>query len=79
MRGHIEGDQETDEGSGSVAYVPREPEDDVQLQYAIGLLEGTEKNDAFPADPSKAVEELQAQAHDQQAAKQPEKAMEDAN
>ncbi|TCT35347.1 S41 family peptidase [Martelella mediterranea] len=79
LRGHIEGDQETDEGSGSVAYVPREPEDDVQLQYAIGLLEGTEKNDAFPADPRKAVEELQAKAHDQQAAKQPEKAMEDAN
>lgn len=64
LRGHIQGDKETDEGSGSVAFVPRDPKDDVQLQYAVGLLEGTETNAAFPADPNKAVEELQAAKKD---------------
>ena len=60
LRGHIQGDEETDQGSGSVAYVPRETKDDVQLKYAIDLIEGNIKNDAYPADPAKAVEELQA-------------------
>ena len=76
LRGHIQGDKETEEGSGSVAYVPRETEDDVQLKYAIDLMEGTITDDAFPADPEKAVKELQA-------AKAPapdaEKEMEDAH
>ncbi len=71
LRGHIQGDEETDAGSGSVAYVPRETEDDVQLKYAIDLLEGNITDAAFPADPAKAVEELQA-AKAEAEAEQPE-------
>ena len=39
LRGHIAGENEDDEGSGSIAYVPREPEDDTQLQYVIDLID----------------------------------------
>ena len=35
LRGHIKGAEENDEGSGSSAYVPPEPKDDVQLNYAM--------------------------------------------
>ena len=38
LRGAIRGENEDDEGSGSVAYVPQEPEDDTQLQYVLDLL-----------------------------------------
>jgi carboxyl-terminal processing protease len=53
LRGHIQGQSETEEGSGSIAYVPPEPKDDVQLNYAYDLLRGVKKDPAFPADPTR--------------------------
>ena len=39
LRGSIRGEnQDDEEGSGSVAYVPAEPEDDTQLQYVLRLI-----------------------------------------
>jgi carboxyl-terminal processing protease len=55
LRGHIKGQSETDEGSGSVAYVPPDPKDDVQLNYALDLLRGKKTDPSFPPDPEKAV------------------------
>jgi carboxyl-terminal processing protease len=48
LAGHItvEGQEETSVGSS--VYVPVEPKDDTQLQYAIGLINGTETDPAFP-------------------------------
>lgn len=54
LRGHIQGQSETEEGSGSFAYVPPEPADDVQLQYALELLRGEKTDPAFPANPERA-------------------------
>ena len=43
MRGHLKNDPKEKEQSGSSAYVPREPEKDTQLQYALAMLrDGTE-------------------------------------
>ncbi|MEM9105074.1 MAG: S41 family peptidase [Pseudomonadota bacterium] len=53
LRGHIRGDEETDEGSGSIAYVPPEPEDDEQLGYAFDLIRGVETNPAYPPNADK--------------------------
>lgn len=55
LKGHIKGKLETDEGSGSNAYVPPEVKDDVQIAAALKLLRGESKDPAFPADPSKAT------------------------
>ena len=53
LRNSIRGESQEDERtSGSIAYVPPERKDDLQLQYAIRLLKGEEKNEAFPPDPS---------------------------
>ena len=43
LRGHLKGDlkDKEKEQSGSSAYVPKEPEKDTQLQYALNLLRGT--------------------------------------
>ena len=54
LRGHIQGQSETDEGSGSSAYVPPEAKDDLQLQYALELLRGQKSDPSFPANPEKA-------------------------
>lgn len=48
LRGHIEGQEEDEEGSGSIAYVPPDPKDDEQLGYALQLLRGEVSDDAFP-------------------------------
>ena len=48
LRGHIKGAEEDEEGSGSVAYVPPKPEDDVQLGHALKLLRGEVTDVAFP-------------------------------
>jgi carboxyl-terminal processing protease len=53
LSGHIKGQSETTEGSGSIAYVPPDPKNDVQLHYAIDLLNGVKKDPAFPPDPTK--------------------------
>ncbi len=55
LRGHIVGNEEDDSGSGSIAYVPPEPKDDVQLQYAKDLIRGNKQHAAYPPDPSKAI------------------------
>jgi carboxyl-terminal processing protease len=53
LKGHIKGKQEDTEGSGSSAYVPADPKDDLQLAAALKLLRGEVKDPAFPPDPSK--------------------------
>jgi C-terminal peptidase prc len=55
LRGHIKGVDESDQGSGSAAYVPPDPKDDVQLSYALDLLRGVKTDPAFPPNPDKAV------------------------
>ncbi|WP_274423261.1 S41 family peptidase [Chelativorans sp. YIM 93263] len=55
LPGHIRGEGESEEGSGSIAYVPQDPEEDVQLKYALELLRGETTNAAFPPSPDKAV------------------------
>lgn len=55
LRGHIAGEKEDDEGSGSVAYVPQDPKDDDQLTFALELLRGERTDEAFPPDPNKAT------------------------
>ncbi len=56
LRGHIVGNEEDeDEGSGSIAYVPPDPKDDLQLIYAKDLLRGLKEHAAFPPDPEAAI------------------------
>jgi len=55
LQGHIKGKNETNKGSGSSVYVPLDPKADAQLQDAVKLIEGKEKNPAFPPDPNKDV------------------------
>ncbi|MEZ5871326.1 MAG: S41 family peptidase [Nitratireductor sp.] len=55
LRGHITGQQEDSEGSGSSAYVPPETKDDIQLNYALDLIRGQKVSKAYPPDPATAV------------------------
>ncbi|MEB2845186.1 PDZ domain-containing protein [Rhizobiales bacterium RZME27] len=55
LRGHITGQSETEEGSGSSAYVPPETKDDIQLNYALDLLRGNKTDAAFPPHQDKAA------------------------
>ena len=55
LRGHIAGEEEDEEGSGSIAYVPQDPAEDDQLTYVLELLRGERTDEAFPPDPSKAL------------------------
>jgi carboxyl-terminal processing protease len=58
LRGHLTAEDIEDGGeedSGSLAYVPPEPEDDKQLNYALDLLRGLQVNSAFPPDPERGV------------------------
>lgn len=56
LRGHISGQLEDEEGSGSSAYVPQDPKDDIQLNYALDLILGLKTSAGlFPPDPSKAL------------------------
>lgn len=48
LPGEIGGGSEERATVGSSVYVPAEPENDNQLQYAIKLIQGTETNAAFP-------------------------------
>jgi len=54
LKGHLEGEDE-EEASGSLAYVPPDPEDDTQLNYALDLLRGLQVNSAFPPDPNQGI------------------------
>ncbi len=48
LRGHLNNaGAEGGEATGSLAYVPPNPANDVQLQYALSLLNGTETNEHF--------------------------------
>src|SRR6202011_3857974 len=54
LKGHLSGEATTGkEESGSPAYVPADPKQDKQLNYALDLIRGVQVNAAFPADPSK--------------------------
>ncbi len=56
LRGHITGEAEDEDGSGSAAYVPPDPKDDIQLNYALDLIEGVKTAEGvFPPDPNKAL------------------------
>jgi carboxyl-terminal processing protease len=55
LKGHIKGAEESEKGSGSAAYVPPDPKDDVQLAYALDLLRGVKTDAAFPPNPDQAV------------------------
>jgi carboxyl-terminal processing protease len=48
LRGHITGNEENAEGSGSLDYVPPEAKDDLQLNYAYDLLRGIKTDANFP-------------------------------
>jgi carboxyl-terminal processing protease len=54
LRGHIRGADENDEGSGSSAYVPPDPKDDIQLTHALDLLRGIKSDPTFPPSPDRA-------------------------
>jgi len=52
LRGHLKNDPKEKEQSGSSAYVPREPEKDTQLQYALTMLrDGSEAAQVVPQAP----------------------------
>ncbi|MGV8833197.1 MAG: S41 family peptidase [Devosia sp.] len=51
LAGHITIPGQTETTVGSSVYVPADKAEDTQLQYAIGLIDGVETNDAFPAKP----------------------------
>ena len=57
LRGHLSSSDGT-EKTGSQAYVPKDPKDDKQLNFAYDLLRGLQANKAFPPDPARRRSEL---------------------
>jgi carboxyl-terminal processing protease len=55
LKGHLAAPSGAKEEAGSAAYVPTDPKQDKQLNYALDLIRGVQVNAAFPADPSKGV------------------------
>ncbi len=55
LKGHIKGAEESSQGSGSAAYVPPDPKNDLQLIFAEQLLRGEKTDPSFPPNPDKAV------------------------
>jgi len=55
LKGHLSNTGDKDEAGGSSAYVPPDEKDDTQLNAALDLLRGTQKNAYFPPDPKSAV------------------------
>lgn len=56
LRGHITGEEEDESGSGSSAYVPADPAEDIQLNHALDLIQGLKTAEGlFPPDPSRAI------------------------
>ena len=53
LPGHLTGSG--NEQAGSLAYVPPDPKDDKQLNYAIDLLHGLQASAAFPPDPNRGI------------------------
>ncbi|MGE3067565.1 MAG: S41 family peptidase [Hyphomicrobiaceae bacterium] len=72
LRGHLKNDGIKKEESGSSAYVPKEPEKDVQLQYALKLARGEAVTPPKPAAEPKdeAPAKSDAPAKDEAPAKQ---------
>ena len=56
LRGHLSSGQDDEEAQGSPAYVPADPKDDTQLQYAFDLLNGKVQHEAFPPAPGQRAE-----------------------
>ena len=56
LRGHLTSEEgEEEEISGSLSYVPPDPEDDDQINHALGLLRGLQVNADFPPDPNRGI------------------------
>ena len=57
LRGHLSNEKTNGEKeeSGSLHYVPPDPKNDAQLNYALDLLRGIKVNQAFPPDPETGV------------------------
>jgi carboxyl-terminal processing protease len=60
LKGHLNNPENAEaepeeEESGSLAYVPPDPKDDKQLNYALDLLRGLQVNSAFPPDPAAGI------------------------
>ena len=58
LKGHLAGDGEKEDAaahSGSLAYVPPDPKDDKQLNFALDLLRGLQVHSAFPPDPNRVI------------------------
>jgi carboxyl-terminal processing protease len=55
LRGHLKNAEVKDEKTGSPAYVPPDPKDDKQLQLALELMRGTQKNAAYPPNVKAAI------------------------
>jgi carboxyl-terminal processing protease len=57
LKGHLANptDGSTPEQTGSLAYVPPDPKDDKQLNYALDLLHGLQSSQAFPPDPNRGI------------------------
>src|SRR6516164_9653832 len=49
LRGHLKA--EGDEHTGSQSYIPPDPKDDKALHTALDLINGVQKNPAYPPDP----------------------------
>ena len=54
LRGHLT-NGDTPEQTGSLAYVPPDPKDDKQLNYALDLLHGLQASAAFPPNPNRGI------------------------
>jgi carboxyl-terminal processing protease len=52
LRGHLKAQGEEEKGSQS--YIPTDPKDDKVLNFALGLMRGTQSNPAFPPSPDQA-------------------------
>jgi carboxyl-terminal processing protease len=55
LKGHLNTEGGGEEASGSSSYVPPDPKNDKQLNYALDLLRGLQSNAAFPPDPKKGI------------------------
>ena len=56
LRGHLKNDSKDGrENTGSSSYVPKEPEKDNQLQYALKMLRGEPLPPAVPPAPEASV------------------------
>ena len=53
LRGHLKA--EGDEHTGSQSYIPPDPKDDKALHTALDLINGVQKNPAYPPDPKATV------------------------